>query len=421
MNDRLFDALEVCLEALETGIPLESCLQLYPDLANYLRPELEAALAARSLAVETIPADVMNRNRTRLLGRAAQLRVKKDPHFVRPRVSRIAFSALLIVLLVFLTSGSLLIVSAKSLPGDSLYPFKQVVETLHVRLAPSKEQKQAIEQVYQQQHIEEVQQLIVLGRIQKASFEGVVDEISPGQWIVGGIPLTVSSQTTIIGQIEIGRLIEVEGITQPEGWVEAHEIHLREYEFYGQAEFMDTSQWIISGISLQITSDTQIGPGIQLKDSVLVLVRSEDDGFLYALAILSTEQTPSIDIVSPTATVTPLSKDTPNPISTSTLQKEENGSSDASKTEEVSSDDSSGDGQDAEVGSDTGSDHADDGDEGKAQITSTPEPDDKGDGATSTPENEHEQNPSSTQEEKHDENETPDARETDHATPTPDE
>lgn len=43
MSDRAAAAYEVCLQALRTGASLEACLSLYPDLADELRPALQAA------------------------------------------------------------------------------------------------------------------------------------------------------------------------------------------------------------------------------------------------------------------------------------------------------------------------------------------------------------------------------------------
>jgi len=37
MSTRLFDAFEVCLAAMATGVDLESCLSLYPSLHEELR------------------------------------------------------------------------------------------------------------------------------------------------------------------------------------------------------------------------------------------------------------------------------------------------------------------------------------------------------------------------------------------------
>ena len=50
MNERLYEALEVCLNALETGADIEAVLNLYPQFADELRPILETSIQARSLA-----------------------------------------------------------------------------------------------------------------------------------------------------------------------------------------------------------------------------------------------------------------------------------------------------------------------------------------------------------------------------------
>ena len=43
MNNKLYDTLEICLQALENGDSLDSILTRYPDLESELRPILEAA------------------------------------------------------------------------------------------------------------------------------------------------------------------------------------------------------------------------------------------------------------------------------------------------------------------------------------------------------------------------------------------
>ena len=48
MNDTLIAALDDCLTALEHGADLEECLRRYPDLAEQLRPELEAVQIAQA-------------------------------------------------------------------------------------------------------------------------------------------------------------------------------------------------------------------------------------------------------------------------------------------------------------------------------------------------------------------------------------
>jgi hypothetical protein len=216
-----------------------------------------------------------------------------------------------ITALLILLSGGLVITSAKSLPGDSLYPVKLAVEDITVYLVPNREVRLEYEVNYSQQRVAEINQLIGLHRIQQISFEGLLDEKSSTAWTVSGIPVMIQTDTTFVGGLNgtepfvNGSVVEVEGITNSQGGVTANEIHLRKYLFNGTVEEIDKNSWQISGIKLAITSRTQIGEGIEVGDEVNVLIRSEDDG-LYALSIQSTAtletipQTPSTVIIDPT-------------------------------------------------------------------------------------------------------------------------
>ena len=73
-NQKLYQALEICLQALEHGADVESCLALFPAMADDLRPILTAALQARSGAVADVPADAARRGKARVLQAAAEMR-----------------------------------------------------------------------------------------------------------------------------------------------------------------------------------------------------------------------------------------------------------------------------------------------------------------------------------------------------------
>jgi hypothetical protein len=210
-----------------------------------------------------------------------------------PIISRLVF-ALGIAGILILFSGGLLVTSAKSFPGDSLYPVKRAVEDLRVHLATNDEQRQEYEESYSKQRVDEVVRLLGIARVQQISFEGIVNLISDNQWIVSSIPVSIQPNTEIVSgsagikAIEQGMRVEVEGVTNSQSLVIANEIHLREYQFIGTVEGIGADYWQISGIKLLITSNTPIDPGIQVGDIVAVLIRSEDSG-LYALAILHEE------------------------------------------------------------------------------------------------------------------------------------
>ena len=73
MNN-LYEALEVCLEAIEHGVDIETSLARYPDIADELRPIVHASVIARDKAVSTPSLHVIRHNRAKFLQRAAELR-----------------------------------------------------------------------------------------------------------------------------------------------------------------------------------------------------------------------------------------------------------------------------------------------------------------------------------------------------------
>src|SRR3990170_2947633 len=117
-------AFENCLQALESGENLESCLQNSPAHSDELRPALEAAQMARLLSDDYVPNAALHRSRTRLLVNAAGLRSRRPVRHWFGRYPKVAFSALILAIIFFLSWRGLITVSAKALPGDSLYRVK---------------------------------------------------------------------------------------------------------------------------------------------------------------------------------------------------------------------------------------------------------------------------------------------------------
>ena len=76
MNN-IYDVLEICLQELENGADLETVLARYPDLANELRPILNASVMARTMAVPAPSPDAIRRGRAKLLQHASEMREAK--------------------------------------------------------------------------------------------------------------------------------------------------------------------------------------------------------------------------------------------------------------------------------------------------------------------------------------------------------
>jgi hypothetical protein len=310
MRQKQLDVFEKCLELLQAGAPLEECIKQYPEITLAMQELLEKAQNLFELGNEQIPAELIERSRLKLLTQTRALLADKSTYtdagfsglgksirqlFTRlTTLSPLAGKLVLIIgitgLLILFSSG-LVITSAKSLPGDSLYPVKRAVEDFSIHIVPKHEARNGYEDNYSHQRVVEVKRLIELKRTQQITFEGILESMVGNNWMVSGIPINLSSDTTMIGGLpgtqsfEVGSVIEVEGKTTSLGWVSASEIHLREYKFIGTVEKINTTYWQISGNQIFISAGSQIDPGIREGDDVTLLIRSEDNG-LYALAIL---------------------------------------------------------------------------------------------------------------------------------------
>ncbi|HBX70877.1 MAG TPA: hypothetical protein DEH25_16235 [Chloroflexi bacterium] len=141
------------------------------------------------------------------------------------------------------------------------------------------------------------------------------------------VKVIVAPETVIIGEINIGNLVEVEGVTEPEGWLRASEIHLREYEILGVVEALSNPVWVVSGLEVQISPETQIDPKIQIGSQVKVLLHANDDGSRYAVWILFVTPSPT---ATPTPTLTATLQPTHTPIF---IELNQDGERDDSKQE----------------------------------------------------------------------------------------
>ena len=274
MDDRLYEAFEVCRLALETGVPVDAAVSLYPELAGELRAALEAWQAASSLAagLPEVPADRILRSRTRLLGRAAQLRGTSRPRtFALRGLSRLALAAFSLLLFVLLGWGGLATASAQALPGDSLYRVKRVDENLRLGLAGTSKRSD-LETEYAERRSEEVRSLLALGRVHEIEFTGVVRSQTGEIWDVNGVRVVVGLEAEVDAGLVPGMTVEVEGSTDASGTVLAREIHLAAYTWEGTAEAIGLQAWTVSGRVLTVDRATAIAPGIQVGDRVLVLI-----------------------------------------------------------------------------------------------------------------------------------------------------
>lgn len=226
--NKLYDALENCLQNLEQGQDLDSALARYPDLAKQLRPMLEASLRARASSEHTIQRDVQRRGRARLLQRAAEMREAKRAPRRRmiPMFSRWAIT-LGVAGGLFLSSTGLVSASSGTLPGDQLYPVKRTWEDVRLLFMFNPQGRDVLTSEYEQERLNEIDELLVKGRSAPITFSGLVTNQQNGQWMVSGIPVSVTTSTRLpAGVISNGVPVTIIGTTRNGGIVEAQEIQL---------------------------------------------------------------------------------------------------------------------------------------------------------------------------------------------------
>src|SRR5919108_4917476 len=157
MNN-LYEALEVCLEAMEQGVDIETSLARYPDIADELRPILQTSIVAREKAAFIPSADVIRRNRTKFIQRAAVMRAE----MVKPSSSGIWFNSLrrvavvlAVLAIVFLSGTGLVQASSRTLPGDNLYPVKRTWEGVSLLFTFDLTRRESLEVEHENERLEE--------------------------------------------------------------------------------------------------------------------------------------------------------------------------------------------------------------------------------------------------------------------------
>lgn len=223
----IYDALENCLQAMERGASIDTALKRYPKMAAELRPLLQAASLARDSGRVHVPLDVRRRGRTRLAQRYQELRdARSAPRRVIPAFPRLALTGLLVAALA-LTSTGLVSASSASIPGDHLYPVKRTWESVQLMFVFNTGQRDLMESSFEQERLDEISELIGRRQAEPIAFSGILARRLDGNWVVSGIPVSVSPSTNVVGgTVADGVPITIVGMTRADGVVEAQHVQV---------------------------------------------------------------------------------------------------------------------------------------------------------------------------------------------------
>ncbi len=229
MAEKLFETLEVCIKALESGADIEAVLMLNPQMADELRPILKASIRVQSLAAPSIPKGAMRRGRTRLLQHAAEMRESTS----KPRRARFSLfrltTSLALALIFVLGSTGLVRASSGALPGDNLYTVKRTWEDVRLLLVFDDEGRVALENEFEDERLEEISELLIERRYETIIFIGMVIDQNKAQWLVSGIKVFINDDSQLpVEPVTVGASIMVEGSTNLQGFVDADRVELLE-------------------------------------------------------------------------------------------------------------------------------------------------------------------------------------------------
>jgi hypothetical protein len=201
----LNSAFDDCIDRLADGYSVDDCLRRYPDLAASLRPMLEAGLLARRALY---PASEVAQAQYRVHLRVAQATADVAPLAVNRRAAParrwLSMVATLIVVFAALLAGAAFGADS-SLPGDTLYPFKLMTES--VRLALSN--NSALSEQFARRRTDEIKQLLALGREAQVDFTGEVQAIDGQDWQVAGLDLDVAPTIPEASLVRVGDEVAV--------------------------------------------------------------------------------------------------------------------------------------------------------------------------------------------------------------------
>jgi hypothetical protein len=286
MTRREFDALEEIIQAALSKD--EGAREALPE--DSITEELEGLIpvisALSEIGKEGPSVEAQNLSRTRTLSTAAALRESQPPmRPVLPNIFRPVAVTAVVFTLVFLTGYGLVQASAESIPGDVLYPIKRSAESLASAVSElqADSPKKSID--LNQRRIDEIHELLTLGRISEIQFDGVIEEVKDSVYIIAGFPVHTNDATFLIDIPQVDQRVRVLGTTTANSTIAANAVLPLRLEVTGPVERIGRSIWVVSGIEFNI-GDIEWDSVIRVGDWVIVNLML-DKGQLYTAESIS--------------------------------------------------------------------------------------------------------------------------------------
>jgi hypothetical protein len=136
-----------------------------------------------------------------------------------------------------------------------------------------------------------------------AFLEGTVKSIGATSWVIttrsSDVKVIVNADTRIDPAIKVGDTVQVSGITNNAGIITALSIYSTkprptpppaDTSIEGTVQSIGAASWVITtrggDITVTITADTKIEPGIVVGDKVVAIIKKDAAGNVFAIAIM---------------------------------------------------------------------------------------------------------------------------------------
>jgi hypothetical protein len=209
MDERLADILDACLEQLAAGVAPEACLAAYPQQRAELEAPLLMAAALAHLPRPAMPPATRASLEARMLALAAARRAAQPapatppsrhtldpPALLAGALRALGYRGLLGRTWLRLASAAIALVLALMLSFGAFAAARAIVE----RIAPARPSATPTAQP-----------------LETFALDGVVEQIAPEAWVVGGVTVALGPQTTVSGTPTLGATAHVRGVIQGDG------------------------------------------------------------------------------------------------------------------------------------------------------------------------------------------------------------
>jgi hypothetical protein len=166
-NAKFDDILNDCLDRIIKGETVESCLKMYPEQSEELKPLLLTAQSAR--VVSTIkPGDAFKaRARTKFQAALGDMQAKKSRRAAgfswRWRWQSAWSISLATLAVLIVTGGGMVFASRNSLPDDALYSLKLASENFQLAITPSDIGKAELNAKFADRRVDEIIEMTSTG------------------------------------------------------------------------------------------------------------------------------------------------------------------------------------------------------------------------------------------------------------------